>query len=232
MDLFKVNRVLVIGAHADDEVLGCGGTIARLVANDVIVDVLIITDSVSSQYASSDNFQTIDASRKSSLQKSCELLGVNRVTHLDFPDMKLDKVPHISLNRAVTKELSLYNYDTVFVHHHSDVNLDHQIVFRSVSVCTRPVPGQAVKNVFSYFVPSSTEWGAFNNPQSAFIPNFFVDVSSTMQSKLDAFNFYKDENRSFPHPRSERNLVVVANYYGSMVGLELAEPFVSIRQVV
>lgn len=230
MDLSNIKKTLVIGAHADDEVLGVGGTIAKLSSQGSLVDVLIVTDSTSSQYQSYKNLGDVDKNRQSGLEKCCDILGVNNIHQLNFPDMRLDQVAHIELNRAISKIIDSSNYDTIFVHHHSDVNLDHQMVFKSVMVCTRPVPNSSIKNVLSYYTPSSTEWGSIS-PSTAFMPNIFVEISDNMDIKLSAFEAYTDEIREFPHPRSSKNLLAVAEYYGSSVGLPLVEPFVSIRQI-
>ncbi|WP_182034752.1 PIG-L deacetylase family protein [Vibrio diabolicus] len=230
MDLFNLKKVLVVGAHADDEVLGIGGTISRLTNQGIQVDVLIVTDSTSSQYQSHQNLSEIDENRRSGLELSCETLGVHTVHQFNFPDMRLDQVAHVELNRSISQVINSGNYDTIFVHHHSDVNLDHQMVFKSVMVCTRPMPNSSIKNVFCYYTPSSTEWGSYSE-SSAFIPNVFVDISHHLDTKLKAFEVYTDEIREYPHPRSSDNLVSVAKFFGSSVGLDAAEPFVLVRHI-
>ncbi len=231
MKLFNNKKILVIGAHADDEVLGCGGTIARLAAHGITVDVLIITDSVSSQYETHQELGSIDTRRQSGLQLSCKRLGVSSVYQFDFPDMRLDTVAHIDLNKSIEQHLAKYEYDVVLTHHGKDVNKDHQCVFESVLVACRPTPAQSVKMLMTYNTPSSTEWGMISS-ECAFIPNFFIDISKTIVAKVEALKAYEDELRDFPHPRSEENIINLAATVGASVGVHAAEGFCIIRGVI
>jgi N-acetylglucosamine malate deacetylase 1 len=231
MDFLKNKNILVIGAHPDDEVLGVGGTIAKAVSQGSNVDVLIVTDGVSSQYQGHSEQSEIERRRESHLYQCCQLLGVRQVTQWDLPDMKLDTVPHIELNRKFEEFLADRSYDLVFVHHGGDINKDHQIVFESFMVAARPVPGCNIRTILTYSTPSSTEWGGYCS-ENVFLPNVYIDIADCLAQKLGALNSYKDELRDYPHPRSALNVENSASYYGSTVGQYAAEAFHLIRSLV
>lgn len=215
------NKVLVIAAHPDDEILGVGGTIPLLIKMKKQVDILIFTDGSSTQYF---NNQTILEDKFMEAQKANDLLGSKLLPRLDFPDMRLDTVAHVDKNMALGEIISNGSYDTVFVQDKSDINKDHGELFESTLVACRTYPGQKVKHLLSYYVNSSTEWGNLLKKES-FDPNVFVDISATIDSKLNAMKMYKTELRQYPHPRSLEAMRISAQYFGNMIGKEYAEPF-------
>jgi LmbE family N-acetylglucosaminyl deacetylase len=219
--MFDKNNVLIIAAHPDDEVLGVGGTIPLIVENGGQVTVLIVTDGSSTQY---EGDADIAGRKATSTEEANGLLDTREVIQWGFPDMRLDTVAHVELNQAFEKLLVEGQYDTVFVHHHGDINLDHRLIHESLLVAARPQPGQIVRSVYTYPVNSSTEWGE-RRPGATFVPNFYVDISATIEKKLDAMACYKDEVREHPHPRSIKALRDRAAVYGSEVGCEYAEAF-------
>lgn len=227
MDLLTNKNILVVGAHSDDEVLGVGGAILKAKQLGSRVEVLIVTDSVSTQY---QDDSVKESRRLSHLDECCQVLGVDHVEQWDFPDMRLDTVTHVELNRKLDKFLAARDIDTIFVHHPHDINLDHRLLFDSVMVAARPIPGQSVQTVMSYYTPSSSEWGAFDN-RSIFSPNVFVDIRDVLDTKLAALAKYEDEVRPFPHPRSFENIRNMAAYFGSQVGLFAAEAFQLMRAI-
>jgi LmbE family N-acetylglucosaminyl deacetylase len=217
-------RVLVVAAHPDDEVLGMGGTIARHAGEwGDDVRILCVTDGSSTQYPG-------DAERRGlkdeEARRAAAILGVTDYVHLDLPDMRLDTLAHVEVNRVVEEHVRDHRAEVVYCVQ-PDVNLDHRVLFDSVSVATRPAPGQSVRRVLTYAPTSSTEW----TPAAAnwFVPNWFVDVTTTLERKLEAFAAYATEQRDWPHPRSERALRAHAAYFGATVGCEAAEPFVLVR---
>jgi LmbE family N-acetylglucosaminyl deacetylase len=153
---------------------------------------------------------------------------VTDYVHLDLPDMRLDTLAHAELNAVVEQHVREVTPELVYTPH-PDVNADHRALFDSVAVATRPTPGQAVRRVLTYAPTSSTEW----TPAATnwFVPNWFVDVTSTLERKLEAFACFETERRDYPHPRSERALRAHAEFFGATVGCEYAEPFVLIRHV-
>lgn len=219
--MMQMKNVLVAAAHPDDEALGVGGTIPLLKEAGSRVTVVIVTDGSSSQYAG----DTAVAKRKEQqLRAANEILGTDEVIVWSFPDMRLDEVAHIELNRSFEKLIGERRFDTVFVHHHGDMNLDHRLIYRSLLVAARGAPGQPVSRVFSYYVNSSTEWGG-ERAENAFVPNFFVAIDRTIDRKLAALRAYTDEVRDYPHPRSPEAVEIMAKAFGMQAGFTYAEAF-------
>ncbi|MFC7548896.1 PIG-L deacetylase family protein [Plantactinospora sp. GCM10030261] len=218
-------RILVVAAHPDDEVLGMGGTIALHTRRGDAVRVCVVTDGSSTQYAG--NLEILRQKQDEAV-KAAAILGVSDYVHLDLPDMRLDTLAHVEVNRVVERQIAEFRPDTVYCVQ-SDVNLDHRTVFSSVAVATRPVPGQPVRRVLTFAPTSSTEWTPA--PQTWWVPNWFVDISATVERKLDAFRCYRSEWRDWPHPRNDRALRVHAEHWGTVVGCDAAEPFVLVRGI-
>jgi N-acetylglucosamine malate deacetylase 1 len=219
-------RVLVVAAHPDDEVLGMGGTIAMhaAVVGDA-VRIVCVTDGSSTQYPG-------DTARREQKNdeavRAAAALGVSDYVHLDFPDMRLDTIPHAELNAVVEEQVRDFRPGVVYTVH-PDVNRDHREVFDSVAVATRPMPGQVVRRVLTYGPTSSVEWTPAG--VSWFIPNWFVDIGATIEAKLAAFACYETEERPPPHPRNERGIRAHAEHYGASAGCYYAEPFVLVRSL-
>ncbi len=216
-----MKNVLVVAAHPDDEVLGVGGTIPLIKEQGGNVSVVIVTDGSSTQYADDPD---ILARKQQHAEKANRILGTDELIQWDFPDMRLDTVEHCQLNQAFESLIHQQRFDTVFVQNGDDINMDHQLIYKSVMVATRPLPDQPVNQVLSYQVNSSTEWGG-RTQNTIFCPNFFVDISRTLETKLAAMEVYEDELREYPHPRSIQALRQRAMVYGNEVGYESAEPF-------
>ena len=142
-------------------------------------------------------------------------LGVTDYVHLDLPDMRLDTLPHVEVNRVVEEHVGDFAPQVVYTPH-PDVNRDHRVLFDSVAVATRPTPGQPVRRVLTYAPTSSTEWTPA--PLNWFVPNWFVDITGTLERKVAAFAHYETERREYPHPRSERAIRAAAEFYGSSCG--------------
>jgi LmbE family N-acetylglucosaminyl deacetylase len=215
-------KVLVFAAHPDDDVLGMGGTIAVHADRGDSVTVVCLTDGSSTQYPDDDQLR---AQKNDEARAAAEILGADYV-HLDLPDMRLDTLAHVEVNRVVEENVRTHAPDVVYTAH-PDVNLDHRALFDSVAVATRPTPDQSVVRLLTYAPTSSTEW----TPAATnwFVPNWYVDISATFQRKLDAFACFKTEERPYPHPRNARALGAHAQLHGASVGCEYAEPFVLVR---
>jgi LmbE family N-acetylglucosaminyl deacetylase len=218
-----MTRVLVIAAHPDDEVLGMGGTIAVHTGGGDHVRVLVVTDGSSTQYPG--DAETRSRKERDAV-KAAKELGVGDYVHLDLPDMRLDTLEHVAVNEIVEEHVRDHAPEVVYTVH-PDVNRDHQVLFDSVAVATRPTPGHPVRRLLTYAPTSSTEW----TPAAVnwFQPNWYVDVTETLERKLAAFAHYETERREYPHPRSERAIRAAAEYHGTTCGVELAEPFVLVR---
>jgi len=221
-----MSQIIVFAAHPDDEVLGMGGTIAvHATLRGDNVRIVCVTDGSSSQYPGD---AAIRERKNDEARRAAAVLGVSDYVHIDFPDMRLDTVPHVEVNAAVQEQVEAFRPGIVYVVH-PDVNRDHGAVFDSVMVATRPVPGQVVRRVLSFAPTSSGEWTPA--PMSTFRPNWFVDIAETLERKLEAFECYRTELRAWPHPRSARALRASAEHFGSSIGADAAEPFVLIRSV-
>jgi LmbE family N-acetylglucosaminyl deacetylase len=220
-----VTRVLVIAAHPDDEVLGMGGTIAVHTDRGDAVRVLVVTDGSSTQYPGDAE---IRSRKEAEARRAAAELGVDDYVHLDLPDMRLDTLAHVEVNRVIEEHVRDFAPVVVYTVQ-PDVNNDHRVLFDSVSVATRPVPGLSVRRVLTYAPASSTEW----TPAAVnwFVPNWYVDVTATIERKLTAFAQYETERREYPHPRSERAIRATAEYHGTTCGCEYAEPFVLVRSL-
>ncbi|MGC5052972.1 PIG-L deacetylase family protein [Micromonospora sp. DT48] len=221
----SARRILIFAAHPDDEILGMGGTIARHADAGDAVRICCVTDGSSTQYAGD---LEILRQKQQEARKAAETLGVSDYVHHDLPDMRLDTLPHVDVNRVVERQVAEFQPDTVYCVQ-ADINLDHRTVFHSVAVATRPVPGQSVRRLLTFAPSSSTEWTPA--PESWWQPNWFVDISDTLERKLEAFRCYRSEWRDWPHPRNDRALRVQAEHYGTVIGCDAAEPFVMVRGI-
>ena len=231
--MFEYENVLVVAAHPDDEVLGCGGTMARLSQAGVNVDVLIIADGEKSRL--SDNklseMNSLILDRQHAAEHARSILGCRSVECLDFPDNALDTVAMLDVVKAVENRVEKFRPNLVFTHHPSDVNIDHRIVHEAVTVACRQTPGFSVEELLFFEVLSSTEWRPVGKGTN-FQPNYFVDISSTVEVKKRALLAYESEMRDFPHPRSLPASEALATWRGATVGAIAAEAFVLGRRVI
>lgn len=219
-------RILVVAAHPDDEILGMGGTIARHALHEgAEVAVLWVSEGSSTQYPGDTE---IAEQKFREAEAAARTLGVKHCIQRNLPDMRLDTVGHVQVNRVVEETVDEFGPDTVYTVH-PDVNIDHRTVFHSVMVATRPYAGRTVRRVLSYATTSGIEWSP---PfEASFTPNCFVDVTTTIEDKVAAFACYRTETRPWPHPRSSRAIRTHAESWGSGVGWAYAEPFVLIREL-
>ena len=218
-----MSRVLVLAAHPDDEVLGMGGTIALHARRGDAVRIVVVTDGSSTQYPGDADTR---ARKEQEAVAAAADLGVDDYVHLDLPDMRLDTLPHVEVNAVVEEQIREFAPELLYTVH-PDVNLDHRVLFDSVAVATRPFPGQPVRRLLTYAPTSSTEWTP--TLAGAFAPNWYVDVTETLEAKVAAFARYETERREYPHPRSERAIRATAAHHGAACGCEYAEPFVLVR---
>ncbi len=215
------HKVLVIAAHPDDEVLGCGGSIARHRAAGDAVAVLIMADGVGSRSGAD---APAAAARQQCARQAAKILGVQDLTLLAYPDNRMDEATLLDVVRDIEKVMARCVPNIVYTHHAGDVNIDHRIVHGAVIAACRPQPGHAVKQLLFFETPSSTEW---RPPAShaVFAPNWFVDISATLELKLQALVAYAPELREFPHPRSLQAVEHLARWRGASAGLAAAEAF-------
>ena len=226
-----MRKVLVVVAHPDDEILGMGGTIAKYVAQGDEIGLLIITDGSTSQYKESPILSQIIEDKRHETLTAANILGISKVYYGGLPDMQLDMVAHTDINKSIENVVQEFNPDILYTHFEGDVNKDHQCVYQSVLVACRPVPGQKIREVYSFSVPSSTEWN-MQNPNNTFFPNVFVDIEGEYaKKKYKAMEAYVTELRDYPHPRSIDTLIILDKAVGLQVGLKCAESFICHRVI-
>jgi LmbE family N-acetylglucosaminyl deacetylase len=219
--------VLVVAAHPDDEVLGCGATISRLANEGNDVFIAILGEGVTSR---SDTGTEGVLKLKEKAIEVAALLGAKEVFTFDFPDNRFDTVALLDIVKQIEELIKKLSPEVVFTHHGGDLNIDHVITHRAVLTATRPLEGSSVKEVYVFEVPSSTEWafGSFGS----FNPDVFFDASVGIECKLKAMEIYDSEARESPHPRSPEILRAISRRWGSAVALEYAEAFETIRRIV
>jgi len=221
-------NVLVLAAHPDDEVLGCGGTIARLSNEGHKVTVAILGQGVASRFPkdSREAISEISALRRRS-QDAGRILGAAEVLHYDLPDNRFDSVDLLDVVKLIEEIGRDVEPEAVYVQHGGDLNLDHAITFRATITAFRPMPGSRVRTLYAYEVASSTEW-AFGKFAPAFVPDTFFDIASSLELKLNAMQIYATELREFPHPRSIRAIRAQCEDRGACVGITAAEAFMTV----
>lgn len=216
-----VDRVLVLAAHADDETLGAGGTIRRLVDEGAAVRVAVATDSTSAQYPAD---QEMSERRWSAFREALSLLGAQQLDHLEAPDMALDSLPMPALAQWVQRAVSEFQPQVVLSTSPFDANRDHRLLAEATGIACRPTPGSPVTALAWYETPSSTEWGHLQG-LAQFSPNVAINIEGTLDVKCEALTIYGDELRAFPHPRSPDASRHLAHTRGSQFGLEAGEIF-------
>lgn len=217
-------RILVIAPHPDDEVLGCGGAIAKHASGGDEVYLCIATKAYPPDWTEDEI-----RGRREEVLRVNEILGIKKTYFLDFPTVKLDTIPHKELSEAITQVVDGVQPEVVYIPHRADVNKDHGLVFDAAMVAVRPRPGAAVKKVLCYETLSETEWAA-PSVENAFIPNVYVDLSETLEIKFKAMSEYRSELKEYPHPRSLEAISSLAKLRGSTIGVEAAEAFMLIRE--
>jgi len=223
--------ILVVAAHPDDEVLGCGGTIVRRVEEGCEVYIAILGEGITSRYEDRDEAdQKLVESLKETSREVGTFLGADEVHLRSFPDNRFDTVPLLDVVKSIEDLIDEIEPETVYTQHGGDLNIDHNIVYRATLTATRPMTDCPVREVYAYEVASSTEW-AFQEFSPPFRPNTFVDVEGSLEKKVEAMQMYETEARPYPHPRSPESLRAIAQHWGRTAGLQAAEAFELVRAV-
>jgi LmbE family N-acetylglucosaminyl deacetylase len=224
--------ILVIAAHPDDEVLGCGGTITRYSSEGHDVHVAILGEGISSRHAQRSDaeagaLQTLQADARA----AAAVMGARSVLFGGLPDNRFDQVALLDVVKQVEEWIGRVRPEAIYTHHPGDLNVDHGITFRAVLTATRPgASAVTVPDLYAFEVPSSTEW-AFQRIEPVFRPSVFVDVSAAIDKKIAAMQCYGSERREEPHPRSPGMLRAAAARWGSVADMPSAEAFEVIRSL-
>lgn len=221
----KADVILVVAAHPDDEVLGVGGTLARLARGGAKTHVVYLATGITGRHeATSQAGAEIDA-LTGDARRAAALLGVSTQTFLGLPDNRLDTVPRMDIVRELNILLDRLRPDVVFTHHHGDYNWDHRAAHEATVMACRACPGEVhPATLLTYEVPSSTE-RAIQHSGTVFLPTVYVDIAADLDAKLAALAAYSTEVKQPPHPRSVRALETWAQKRGNEVGLAHAEAF-------
>jgi LmbE family N-acetylglucosaminyl deacetylase len=222
---------LVVAAHPDDEILGCGGAMARHRAHGERVTAVIMAEGITSRFRDDQRAQQQEALRalEDCAKRAQSIVGVAESVFLRFPDNRMDEVATLDVVQALEAVVERVQPTVVYTHHWADLNVDHQITCRAVMTACRPLPSSSVREILHFEVPSATGWDASS---FSFAPTTFIDISDHLAKKLEALAVYEAEMRPFPHARSIESLASLARYRGAHVGLHAAESFVQSRLIV
>ncbi len=219
-------EILIVAAHPDDEVLGCGGTIAKHVASGDNLHLVFMADGVG---ARDGNVPLELQERMQATQRAAAILGVNDPHFLGLPDNSMDGMPLIDIVRPLERIIQMIKPQVIYTHHYGDLNIDHRLTHQAVMTACRPQPSSHVYEILCFEVMSSTEWAT---PGLApFLPNVFVDISAYWDIKSKALEAYSAELRPPPHSRSMLGLESLARHRGHSVGVNMAEAFTLVRNI-
>ena len=220
-------KILIVAAHPDDEVLGCFGTVAKLIKDGYEAFVLILGEGKTSRDTDEENKKDELCTLNSEMKKAHDIIGIKKTFVYNFADNRFDSVDLLDIVKVVSEIKDKVQADIIFTHFENDLNIDHQITYKAVVTATRPMEDESVKEIYSFEILSSTEW---NYPLS-FNPDTFFDISDTIELKLQAMKKYKSELKEYPHPRSLEGIELNAKYNGMRVGKKHIEAFKSIRVI-
>lgn len=228
----KNSRILVVAAHPDDDVLGCGGTIARAISLKSKIRILFLGEGVSARFGigNENKKKSLDARKKRNLEckNSLKILGVNDYIFEERFCTQFDTYPLLNIVKSIENQINIFKPKLIFTHNPSEVNIDHRITYNAVEVATRPKNNSFIKEVYSFEIVCSGNW-KFNKK---FIPTTYVDISKFIEKKLKSWAEYKNETKNFPFPRSREGLKVLAKYRGMQSYLQYAEAFKLERELV
>jgi len=222
--MIKNKRILIIAAHPDDEILGCGGTILKL-KKDNSIEVIFMTNGTDSRGKN----KNMKKRRIDGCLNLFKKLKLNRPKFFNFPDNQLDTIPLLKIIKKIEKNISDFKPHIVITHFEGCLNIDHQITYQATITACRPINNTSVKKILSFEIPSSTEWSV--SKYKKFQPNYYIDISNQIDEKIELMKFYKDEIKPYPHSRSLKSIRTLAEYRGTNAGLKHAEGFYLCRSI-
>ena len=218
MDL-AADRVLVVAAHPDDEILGPGGTIKRLADLGARILTVIACNGRPGQEQVVEDIA----------RRVAHSLGVEQVMFLRYPNLRLETFALAEVTRRLERIIADFRPAAVFTHHGGDLNRDHRTCFDAVLTATRPLQDCPVRTLLCFETVSSTEWAA--RPGDIFQPNVYVDITATFAAKAAAVAAYQPELRPYPYPRSVEGVETLARTRGTVIGVPYAEAFCLVRGI-
>lgn len=219
--------VLVVAAHPDDEILGCGGSIVKHSRTGDSVYILIMAEGLTSRFSGLTDQSSISDSLnhlQRCAQEACSIVGAKSVEFTGLPDNKMDSASLLDIIKPIEAKIREVNPEIIYTHQPGCLNIDHQLTHRATVTAARALPGAQIKTLLFFESPSSSEWQVPGGG-SAFVPNWFVDIEDTLELKLKALKAYDSEMRAFPHPRSYEGISNLAKYRGASAGFKAAEAF-------
>ena len=228
-----MKRILVVAAHPDDDILGCGATISKAIQEGCACRIIFLAEGTSARYdlGEFDSKKVSDEieHRTEYCKNALNVIGCTEYKFYNLPCGRLDCQPLIDIGKIIEKEIKSFHPDTIFTHSNVDTNNDHRTVFQAVLQATRPGALNRVSRLYSFEVLTSTEWRFVE----AFSPNYFVSITKEqLETKINALNEYKSEIKDYPYPRSSQGLTALASIRGMQAGTEYAEAFVLFREIV
>lgn len=220
-----MSKVLVFAPHPDDEILGCGGTMIKHIESGNEVYVCIVTKGCLPLFKPESTEKT-----RSEARNCHQHIGVKKTFFLDFPAVMIDKENRYEVNGKILDVVKEVQPDEVYIPHWGDMQKDHQIVADACMVALRPKYEPKVKRIYSYETMSETAWNA-PNIQNEFIPNVFVDITETLDKKIEALGYFKTQLSPFPDARSLESVEALAKYRGALMHFKAAEAFMLIREI-
>ena len=220
-------KILIVVAHPDDEVLGCFGTVARLIKEGYEAYTLILGEGKTSR----DEKRVVENKKdeieilNSEIKRANDTIGIKKTFIYNFADNRFDSVDLLDIVKVISKVKEEIKPDIIFTHYENDLNIDHTITYKAVLTATRPMKNECVKEIYSFEILSSTEW---NYPIS-FSPDVYFDIEDFIDIKLEAMKKYYSELCEYPHPRSLEGIKLNAQYNGMRVGEKYVEAFKCIR---
>lgn len=231
--MLKNKKIMIVVAHPDDELLGCGATMHKLIREqNCKIKAIILGEGLTSRSENRDpkKWEKELETHRANIYKAQKLIGYDSVGIYDFPDNRFDSVALLDIVKIIEKEKKNFMPEIIFTHNPGDLNIDHQKTFEATITATRPMKGESVKTIITFETPSATEWNF--NSEKQFKPNFWIEISEeNLKAKQNAMDCYEFETREYPHPRSNKALKVLAQKRGLDVGYNMAEAFCLIRSI-
>lgn len=219
--------VLIIAAHPDDETIGCGGTILKHIDDRDTVNIITLTDGVSSR----DSLSSSDErERNIAANKAIKLLGANWVGCGTFPDNNMDSIPILKIIKFIESFKKEYYPNIIYTHSPNDLNVDHGIAAMATLTAFRPEPAEKYDEIRFFEVASSSDFSV-KQLNNKFEPNLFININNFLEKKIKALECYDEEIRDYPHSRSYKKIKALAEYRGAQSGMNFAEAFEVVRKI-